>query len=209
VELLHRFDLRQLLECQPLQEHAKSPTSLSLSTAASGQLDSDYGQQMKALKLTLRGLRTSHNKDLAKTPALYGILDDPSNRLPSFFRKVKEHFDQGGVGYPPSHSTSLARLGLETSSILDTCYSGRYQWKLTKKGLRKSVRERPTFDARDLMKKYQDTVWAEDIQIERMSLCKTDRKAKFQGSNNEILLEDEYEEIASIPLPSEAEAEIE
>ncbi len=85
----------------------------------------------------------------------------------------------------------------------------RYQWKLAKKGLRKSVRERPTFDARDLTKKYQDTVWAEDIQIERMSLCKTDRKAKFQGSNNEILLEDEYEEIASIPLPSEAEAEIE
>lgn len=158
VELLHRFDLRQLLECQPLQEHAKSPTSSSLSTAASGQLDSNHGQQMKALKLTLRGLRTSHNKDLAKTPALYGILDDPSNRLPSFFRKVEEHFDQGGVGYPPSHSTSLARLGLETSSILDTCYSGRYQWELTKKGLRKSVRERPTFDARDSIKKYQDTV---------------------------------------------------
>ena len=46
-------------------------------------------------------------------------------------------------------------------------------------------------------------VLADNIPIEKLSLCKGNRKATFSGHENEILADGYYEEIASIPMPQE------
>ncbi|CAD6581103.1 MAG: hypothetical protein ASARMPREDX12_000357 [Alectoria sarmentosa] len=59
------------------------------------------------------------------------------------------------------------------------------------------------YDARGLIEKYQGVVLAENISIEKLSLCREGRKATFQGARNETLVDEYYEEIDSIPMPQE------
>lgn len=59
--------------------------------------------------------------------------------------------------------------------------------------------------SKPLQEKYNNTVWAEDIKIERIALCKEGRVATFHGPNNEALIDEYYEEVASISLPQDPE----
>lgn len=52
-----------------------------------------------------------------------------------------------------------------------------------------------------LFEKYRDTLWVEDMRIERLSLCKEGRVKIFGWPNNDDLIDEEFEEVASIPLP--------
>ena len=55
------------------------------------------------------------------------------------------------------------------------------------------------FDARELMKRYVDFVWAQDVRIEKVAICEMGAK-KTTEEKGEVVGE-EYTEVASVPLP--------
>jgi activating signal cointegrator complex subunit 1 len=54
------------------------------------------------------------------------------------------------------------------------------------------------FDARALMKVFDDFVWAKEVKLEKIAICKMGAK-KVLGENGDIV-DEVYEEVASIPL---------
>ena len=57
-------------------------------------------------------------------------------------------------------------------------------------------------DARALLHKYENFVWAEDLILDRIAIC--EMGAKKQMENGEVVGE-EYTEVASVPLLAERE----
>ena len=55
------------------------------------------------------------------------------------------------------------------------------------------------FDARSLIEKYKDFVWASDVHLDRLAICEMGAKKVYDANGK--LLEGKYTEIASIPLP--------
>ena len=69
------------------------------------------------------------------------------------------------------------------------------------KGKKKGERKKQVvkFDARELMKRYVDFVWAQDVRIEKVAICEMGAK-KMTDEKGEVVGE-EYTEVASFPLP--------
>lgn len=55
------------------------------------------------------------------------------------------------------------------------------------------------FDATALIEQFKDYVWAKDFRVEKIAICKMGAK-KILDTNGDVMGE-EYEEVASIPLP--------
>jgi activating signal cointegrator complex subunit 1 len=55
-------------------------------------------------------------------------------------------------------------------------------------------------DATGLLEQFKDFVWAEDIRIEKIAICKMGAKKIFDDAGN--LIDEAYEEVASVPLQS-------
>ncbi|KAL9595358.1 MAG: hypothetical protein Q9219_006484 [cf. Caloplaca sp. 3 TL-2023] len=66
-----------------------------------------------------------------------------------------------------------------------------------KKGRRK--KQVVKFDARDLLNRYAEFVWAGDVRVEKVAICEMGAK-KIMDENQEVINE-EYTEIASVQLP--------
>ncbi|KAL8769076.1 MAG: hypothetical protein Q9209_004862 [Squamulea sp. 1 TL-2023] len=69
--------------------------------------------------------------------------------------------------------------------------------KRGKKGKRR--KQAVKFDARDLIKRYEDFNWARDVRIEKVAICEMGAK-RITDDNGEVVGE-EYTEIAAVPLP--------
>ncbi|CAO1605347.1 hypothetical protein XANCAGTX0491_008867 [Xanthoria calcicola] len=69
------------------------------------------------------------------------------------------------------------------------------------KGKKKGKRKKQVvkFDARELMERYVDFVWAQDVRIEKVAICEMGAK-KLTDQEGEVVGE-EYTEVASVPLP--------
>lgn len=69
------------------------------------------------------------------------------------------------------------------------------------KGKKKGKRKKQVvkFDARELMRRYVDCVWAQDVRIEKVAICEMGAK-KMTDEKGEVVGE-EYTEVASVPLP--------
>ncbi|KAL8783469.1 MAG: hypothetical protein Q9213_004606 [Squamulea squamosa] len=70
------------------------------------------------------------------------------------------------------------------------------QPKREKKGKRR--KQAVKFDARGLIKRYEDFDWARDVKVEKVAICEMGAK-KITNDNGEMVGE-EYTEIASVPL---------
>ena len=136
---------------------------------------------------------------------LYGKVASPSQQLFSFMRHVREQVlhssltplsktQEGGVHAEPPKSNFWVNL-------INTRYARSPTTIVKAKGEFARVRLKPQQNFVGLVEKYQNEIWARDIALERLSLYEEGRKATFQGSNNERLIDEEYAEIASISLP--------
>lgn len=108
---------------------------------------------------------------------------DSTNRLHLFSHQIQQRFISAGF-------KNFSRRGR------DDKYEGNFlrfnifnAWKVRASRrvvdeLGHEVQERryPDFDAQGLIEKYKDVVLAEGIPLEKISLCKNGRNAKFQGS---------------------------
>ena len=210
VETFHRLDVRKMLACESTRGDVDPADSPYPSDKMAGRRNHDQVQQVKPLTVVLRGLHFPASKALANASKMCSFLDDPSDRLPLSRVKIRHHFKREGFVHPKD-TTNTENFSLETFPSgpglvwpeLVRLGKAKQQTLIDESGQAYRRKLREVIDAWGLPERYRDLVWTENIQIEKLSFCKEDRIAKFHGPNNETLIDEDYEEIASIPLPQE------
>ncbi|KAK9365008.1 kinase A anchor protein [Lipomyces kononenkoae] len=136
-------------------------------------------------------------------------------RLQEFADKVNRHFMQ--LGFVVDNSTKNGKYSNsqgddsreneeEEGVVLHaTVLNTRYATELVpveknnegdanrKKGKKKYQKVRPSFDATDLLAKYENTVFMEPLHVDKLAICKMGERKPQDGGG--------YEVIAYIPLP--------
>ena len=141
------------------------------------------------LNLTLKGLRgvEARNSVGEGFPTLYAGLECPDNRLGNLSHRIGPQFGSMWVHQPLSNDYSRKR-GPNVVNLKRTHVT---------KGSPITVKiHDPT-----LIERYAHTTWLKDVRLEKLSLCKNGRKSLWSDSSKQTLLDEYYEEIASIPLP--------
>ena len=117
---------------------------------------------------------------------------DSSGRLDSFTRAVRHHFAISEVVDDDPGEDIDATKG---PSLINTKYAKRYDTFSNKLGKLRKKQKVSDLEIQGLVNKYKG------VHIEKLSFCIRPRKAKFQGLNNETSVDEEYEEVISIPMP--------
>ena len=154
------------------------------------------------LRLTLRGTYSPDSLEASKARVIHTNVHDPSDRLTRFVSGVRHHFESEGIRYsifpngkPHGHGVFVG------ANLINGHWRKERKQSIASDGHRISKSSPRYFDFEPFRDKYKDFDWARDIEIEKLSLCKEGRKATFHGPNDNILVDEDYEEIASIPLP--------
>ncbi|KAI9849032.1 MAG: hypothetical protein M1837_005923 [Sclerophora amabilis] len=149
----------------------------------------------------------------SKTSILYSRPTDPTNRLLPFCQSVRDAFDEAGL-IVPDHRPLLLH-----ATVLNTIYAGGGRRRTTTttttttaeqarrggKGHRhghghgRKNRARLTIDATDLIEKYDGFVFAKDVTLEKLAICKMGAK-KLRDEHGRVTGEEEYEIVAERPL---------
>ena len=201
LQIFRSLDLRELLTHQSSTEARGIDESRSLSVPDPEKVDHNESQHPEALRIALKGLCGSRPEILAKCPWLFCLVGDSSQRLPRCIQKIRQSFEQAGYAGLEKRSDLRSEDVIKRPDLISTKHARSEQTYINLKGalVRRSIS--PRFDARGFPEKYQDFVWADDIQIQKLSLCKEGRLATFGGSDRKTLIDEGYEEVASIPLP--------
>lgn len=154
-------------------------TSPSQNAAAVGSVSD--GPSNNGISITLQGLHPM--QEASKTSVLYAPPLDPEGILYRFCEGIRATFIQSGI------MTDEGRPLLLHATIINTIYvkSGRTPGR----GRR---REKLTLDARDMVSRYDDYVWMEDVPVERVAICRMGAK-KIEGTDDEA-----YEVEAEVAL---------
>ena len=93
---------------------------------------------------------------------------DPTGRLRPFLRSLIEVFAAAGFPILKRYPDPT----MEIASIYSMDWSGPNPFVVNPNGNRFYYRERrrPTFDAKELLNKYENEIWATDVPVERLSL---------------------------------------
>ena len=120
---------------------------------------------------------------------------DPTNRLHFLSTQIVQRLVSAGIGNTKSNEGVSPRF-----AVINTWKAGHYR-RIIDEGARIPWRIGAPYDTRGLIEKYKDVVLAESIPLEKLSLCKSGRIATFKGNRNQVLVDEYYEEVESIPLP--------
>ncbi|KAK8006397.1 hypothetical protein PG991_012694 [Apiospora marii] len=127
--------------------------------------------QPPPLSVTLRGLH-SMQPTLSKAAVLYSPPVDPDGVLHKFCASLKQTFQEAGV------MAEEDRPLLLHATILNTIYVKGEKGAGGRHGKR---RERFTFDARDILDRYDDFVWMKDVPVEKIAICRMGAKKQDDG----------------------------
>lgn len=167
----------------------------------------------EGIKIDMVGLKSMHAVE--STSILYAAPTDPTNRLYSFCVAVQNAFKSAGYLGQDDRQLKLH------ATLINTIYAKsrrRPEPKavtITSTGEVISNSSVPNdrshghgpnadapskFDARSILDKYQDHVWAQSIMLDRISICEMGAK-KITDSDGEVF-DERYTEVASIPMPA-------
>ena len=137
--------------------------------------------------------------------SVYGVPIDSSNRLPFLSYQIYQNFKSAGIEafVSPKEVDRDDEPSNLCPQLISNSRATRRQKVVDKTGSETAKDLASNHDARGLVAKYTDVVLADNIPLEKLSLQKNVRKATFRGARNETLLDEYYEEVASIPLPQE------
>ena len=146
-------------------------------------------EPLRPFTVTLTGLKgLEPNNDVGRGFAtLHASLEYPNDRLQEFTHRVRLQFDSKGFHHLGRADYSDP-FGLRLLSLRN--FRG-------KKNSNKPIR----IEDQMLLERYTNTTWLKDVRLEKLSLCKNGRKSLWSDTSPRILLDEYYEEIASIPLP--------
>ncbi|KAG9256680.1 kinase A anchor protein [Emericellopsis atlantica] len=143
-------------------------------TEAAVELGSPMPSLDQKLQVTLKGIQPLQPP--AQCRVLYAPPIDPSGLLRRFCELVRGRFASF------MSAEELARPLLLHATVVNTIYV---------KGIGKS-KGRTTIDARDIVGRYEDEVWMEGMDVDRVALCRMGAKA-VEGSDGDMVYEVEAE----------------
>ncbi len=207
--LLHSLDINQLLRraaaasTADAVHHAETSTKVSV-VGEDHNYDSFRGE-VPPLYVSLIGL-SAPRYQRAEIPVrlAYGVPIDSSNRLHFLSYQIRQHFKSAGIEpFVFLKEVNRDGVGFLRPQFISNSRARRYKKFVDQTGSETVKKVGSKYDARGLIAKYTDVVLADNIPLEKLSLQKNFRKATFDGARNEVLLDEYYEEAASIPLPQE------
>ncbi|KAK0613846.1 kinase A anchor protein, partial [Immersiella caudata] len=169
VEVLWGLRLKEILK------GVKMPVMPGTTGAGGGGGGSE--EEKEKLKVTLKGLR-SMQADKGKVAVLYAPPEDPLGRLQGFCEGVKKVFVDEGI------MMEEGRPLLLHATVVNTVYV---------KGKRGKRGERVTVDAREVIDKYEDEVWMEDVEVEGVQICRMGAKKRILDGEEDESYEVEAE----------------
>lgn len=157
-------------------ESKTTSMSTSMSTSASGRA--------QTLLIALRGLHPIR-PPTSRASVLYATPSDPDGLLQPFCELLRQPFIEAGLLDDSSHVDDGRPSLLLHATIVNTVYMRR--------GNRHG--QRMTIDARDLVARYGDYQWVQDMPINRIALCRMGAK-KVDGADGD----EAYEVEADVAL---------
>ncbi|KAM0719724.1 hypothetical protein Q7P37_003857 [Cladosporium fusiforme] len=175
--------------------------------------------QTQPIKINLRGLVSMHAPQ--NTSILYTAPQDPSERLYNFCLALQGHFKEQNLLVSDDRKLKLH------ATLVNTIYakgkkrlpprrsihqpSGAGALAQQAGGQHTSNEDRSEghgpnsnaplkIDARPLLEKYKDFIWADNVVLDRVAICEMGTKKKTDGQGN--ITAEEYTEVASVPLPT-------
>ena len=137
------------------------------------------------LTIDLTGLVSMHVPE--KTSIVYIEPRDSSERLYTFCLALQDIFKREGFFVPDDRELKLH------ATLVNTIYAkGR---KSQGHGSRANAPMK--IDARALLNKYADFVWAKDVVLDRIAICEMGAKKRIENGD---VVGEEYTEVASVPL---------
>ncbi|KPM45721.1 hypothetical protein AK830_g809 [Neonectria ditissima] len=133
-----------------------------------GEVLSKAGAPADGLSITLQGLHAMQAP--SKTSVLYAAPVDADGALYRFCEQLKATFQDAGL------MADQGRPLLLHATVVNTVY--------VKDGPRRWQREKLTLDARDMLGRYGDYLWADDVPVTRVTLCRMGAK-KVEGTDDE------------------------
>jgi activating signal cointegrator complex subunit 1 len=183
--LLRSLDIPRLLSLPPtipaLTTGAKEPVPQATATP-------------EPLKITLRGLKSMHPP--AKTSVLYTSPSDPDNRLYTFCSALRTAFSDFLVLDDRPlllHATIVNTIyvpGVREGSGGAGAGHGKNQAKMT-------------IDAREVLERYAETTWMEDVRVEKVTICRMGARKERDAQGRETG-EEEYVVEGEVDLPAVA-----
>jgi activating signal cointegrator complex subunit 1 len=114
----------------------------------------------------LEGLKAMHTP--ARTSILYISPTDPGNRLQEFCESIKSVFEKAELLVLDNHPLLLH------ATVANTIYaSGR---RLDGRGHGPKRNDLLTLNAEELIESYYDIIWADDVSIESVDICRIGAK---------------------------------
>ena len=156
------------------------------------------------LKITLKGIQAP-GWPKSGICCLDASVQDSTGRYGNLCHGIRHYFTAKGH---PHHTVALQSSDeydvSQGSKLLDFGNNHRVRYGVRQSlgvdvKLRQQMFEPPLKEC--LLDRYRHTIWIDDLHVKKLSLCKAERQAKFDGPNNETILDERYEEIASIDLP--------
>ncbi len=180
-QLLRSLDLRSLtreLSMPSFEERSIKDKFLDLEKSLSLPSTAPLNQPLP-LHVTLSSLIASRLEGQSiMVNTLVAQCHDPTSRVKHLMNNLAIIYAAAGLNNLSSLRPSL-RLALKTTglsiprvSLIKT--SGVFRGKIvpsTNHPGKMGHEKRPTFDSRDLVRTFRDFVWAENIRLERVSIC--------------------------------------
>ncbi|KXT16824.1 hypothetical protein AC579_6791 [Pseudocercospora musae] len=212
VNLLKELDLKSILDRASLERVSGHETeSKVLNEDFVGEAPSAAEIPHRPLALDLKGLQSMHPSQ--KTSILYAAPTDHTGRLYPFCLALQKAFSDKDLLVSDDRKLKLH------ATIVNTIYA-KGRRKPEKPKTNNQLSNIPTrtqdadtaqghgpyanaplkLDARSLIEKYADYVWAENITLDRLAICEMGAKKILDGDGN--VVDEKYTEVASVQLPT-------
>lgn len=207
-----------ILDIEPSSVDKQSST---MERKVSPPVKSEQQASSRPLKINLKGLASMHAPQ--NTSILYIDPSDPTERLYPFCLSLQKLFKDESILLPDDRQLKLH------ATLVNTIYAKGGKRMPANRNERKNVVETQSsssaqgedpaslqnndrsqghgpnanallkFDARPLLEKFKEFVWAEDVVLDRIAIC--EMGANKQTDANGAVVSEEYTEVASIALP--------
>ena len=196
-EFLRNLDINRMLENA---QTAATAADLSVQNEAATNVtieEDGHKVRLPPLSVSLVGLSAIRENFCIEEKLNHAnfIPIDSTNRLHFLSNQIVQRFVSSGI-------ENLRNFeGLSPSFQVINVQKSRYYRRIQDDDGARTSRLVNSYDTRGLIEKYKDVVLAESIPLEKLSLCKIGRIATHKGNRNQELVDEDYEEIESIPLP--------
>lgn len=150
------------------------------------------------LRIDLRGLVSMHNKQ--NTSILYSAPSDPRGRLLQFCLAIQELFKDRGFLAENHRELKLHATLVNTIYAKSRVKRGQAAGPADRsEGHGPNAKAPLKMDATAILEKYEDFVWAENVVLDRVAICEMGAKKVLDAEGN--VVDEEYTEVATMPLP--------